>query len=110
MINWRVWLLFALLVSALQVAVDTWMNSGVGVRDRDLSLDFPKAQKGRVRTVLDCLAHFTHKETVEMRCEKCGKLCDFEKRLRVKRRPPVLVRTPTTVIKFSNCVQTWSRS
>ena len=47
-------------------------------------------------TVLDCLAHFTHKETVEMRCEKCGKLCDFEKRLRVKRRPPVLVRTPTT--------------
>ena len=68
------------------------------LRDRDLSLDFPKAQKGRVRTVLDCLAHFTHKETVEMRCEKCGKLCDFEKRLRVKRRPPVLVRTPTTVI------------
>ena len=66
------------------------------LRDRDLSLDFPKAQKGRVRTVLDCLAHFTHKETVEMRCEKCGKLCDFEKRLRVKRRPPVLVCTPTT--------------
>ena len=68
------------------------------LRDRDLSLDFPKAQKGRVRTVLDCLAHFTHKETVEMRCEKCGKLCDFEKRLRVKRRPPVLVRTPTTCV------------
>ena len=72
------------------------------LRDRDLSLDFPKAQKGRVRTVLDCLAHFTHKETVEMRCEKCGKLCDFEKRLRVKRRPPVLVRTPTTCVHSHN--------
>ena len=43
----------------------------------DLSLDFPpkpEGSGGRARTLLDCLAHFTTSEEIEMRCEKCGKM------------------------------------
>jgi hypothetical protein len=43
----------------------------------DLSLDFPPKPEGgagRARSLLECLAHFTHAEEIEMRCEKCGKI------------------------------------